>query len=248
MSMQTKLEVTWIRPAQILEVVHWNTLLMRVDVGFHTWRRVAANLTDGWFSSPSESVDFVEEWVGSHSGFTIRTKKRKERHRDQAEYLVQVQGTHNQTGERDDLLYDLTMAMRPHSKSPPAKPETLSVDWTFSAEMTRLVDGDTQELTVDAGFHTDRAVTLRLLGVNTPEVKGASRAAGLAASEFSRQWYESHDDLVIQTRKDVKRSTDAFRRYLVKVEGRNVTTNVREDLAQALLGAHHAVPFMEDAK
>ncbi len=112
--------------------------------------------------------------------------------------------------------------------------------------MTRLIDGDTQELTVDAGFHTDRAVTLRLLGVNTPETKGETRAAGLAASEFARQWYESHDDLVIQTRKDVRRSTDAFRRYLVTVEGRNTTTNAREDLAQALLAAHQAVPFMED--
>lgn len=249
MTTETKpapLKVTWTRPAEIVEAITWNTLLLKIDLGFHTWRRVAASLSNGWFSSPSEAGDFVQKWVESHGKLIVRTEKlADDQRRHVASYLVQVQGTHNETGERNDLLYDLTRAMRPHSRNPPAKPDTLAVDWTFSAEMTRLVDGDTQELTVDAGFHTDRAVTLRLLGVNTPETKGETRAAGLAASEFARQWYESHDDLVIQTRKDVKHSTDAFRRYLVTVEGRNTTTNAREDLAQALLGAHHARPYME---
>lgn len=241
------LTVTWTRPAEIIEVVTWDTLQLKIDLGFHTWRRVAAILTEGWFSSPSESSDFVTNWVESHSQFIVRTQKLAPNKRSHvASYLVQVQGANNQTGERDDLLYDLTRAMRPNSRNPPAKPDTLAVDWTFNAEMTRLVDGDTQELTVDAGFHTDRAVTLRLLGVNCPETKGETRDAGLAASEFSRQWYADHDQLVIQTRKDVKHSTDAFRRYLVTVEGRNATTGKREDLAQALLGAHQAVPFMED--
>lgn len=250
MTTETKpapLKVTWTRPAEIVEAVTWNTLRLKVDLGFHTWRRVSANLTEGWFSSPSEASDFVQKWVESHREFIVRTQKLPTDNRGSvSSYLVQVQGRQADSLQRDDLLYDLTRAMRPNSRNPPAKPDTLAVDWTFSADMTRLVDGDTQELTVDAGFHTDRAVTLRLLGVNTPETKGTSREAGLAATEFSRQWYESHDDLVIQTRKDVKRSTDAFRRYLVTVEGRNTTTGAREDLAQALLGAHHAVPFMED--
>jgi len=250
MTTETKpapLKVTWTRPAEIIEAVTWNTLRLKVDLGFHTWRRVSANLTEGWFGSPSEAADFVQKWVESHTELIVRTQKLADDKRSLVtSYLVQVQGKHQQTGERDDLRYDLTRAMRPRSKTVPGKPETLAVDWTFAAEMTRLIDGDTQELTVDAGFHTDRAVTLRLLGVNTPETKGETRAAGLAASEFARQWYESHDDLVIQTRKDVRRSTDAFRRYLVTVEGRNTNTNAREDLAQALLGAHQAVPFMED--
>jgi endonuclease YncB( thermonuclease family) len=250
MTTETKpapLKVTWTRPAEIVEAVTWNTLLLKIDLGFHTWRRVAASLTEGWFSSPSEAFDFVQQWVESHREFTVRTRKLADDQRSLvASYLVQVQGRQADSLQRDDLLYDLTLAMRPNSRNPPAKPDTLAVDWTFNADMTRLVDGDTQELTVDAGFHTDRAVTLRLLGVNCPETKGPSREAGLAASKFSRQWYESHDDLVIQTRKDVRRSTDAFRRYLVTVEGRNTMTNAREDLAQALLGAHQAVPFMED--
>lgn len=249
MTTETKpapLKVTWTRPAEIIEAVTWNTLRLKVDLGFHTWRRVSANLTEGWFGSPSEAADFVRKWVESHTELIVRTLKlADDKHSLVTRYLVQVQGKNQQTGERDDLRYDLMRAMRPHSRNPPAKPDMLVVDWTFSADMTRLIDGDTQELTVDAGFHTDRAVTLRLLGINTPETKGETRAAGLAASEFSRQWYESHDDLVIQTRKDVKRSTDAFRRYLVTVEGRNTTTTAREDLAQALLGAHHASPYME---
>lgn len=246
-SQQNTLQVNWIRPAEIVDIDAWNVLRLKIDVGFHTWRMVAAGIAQGYFSSPSESLDFVEKWVESHREFTVRTQKLWTDNRGPVgSYLVQVQGRQADSLQRDDLLYDLTRAIRPHSRNPPAKPETLVVDWTFSADMTRLIDGDTQELTVDAGFHTDRAVTLRLLGVNCPEVHGDTREAGLAASEFSRHWYQTHDRIVIKTRKIAKRSVDAFRRYLVKVEGRDVTTGVREDLAQSLLGAHHAMVYMDD--
>ena len=246
MSDPQKLEVTWTRYAQLVEVVSWNTLRVKIDVGFHCWRRVAANITEGWFQSPSESEDFVRKWFEGHDSLIVRTRKVAEPRGLVVAYVVQVQGRNLQTGERDDLLYDLTRAMRPHAKKQPEKPATLEVDWIFPADMIRLVDGDTQEFEVDAGFHTDRRITDRLLGVNCPETKGASRPAGLAASDFSRQWYEGHDEIIIQTRPDPKHWTDSFRRYLVRVQGRNLTTGAREDLAQSLLAAKHAVPFMEE--
>lgn len=239
----TNLEVTWTRFAKIVGIDSGNTLRLKVDVGFHTWRRVVACITETTFSSPSETCEFVEKWVADHCGFVIRSQQREPDIASSANYLVQVQGTHRLSGESNDLLYDLTRAVRPNSRNPPAKPQTLVVDWTFPAHNSRVVDGDTQEHEADTGFHTDRAITLRLLGVNCPETKGETRAAGLAASEFSRRWYEEHDQLVIQTRKVAKQSVDSFRRYLVTVEGRNTTTRVRESLAQCLLGAHHAVVF-----
>jgi len=190
----------------------------------------------------------VQEWYDSHTDLIIRTVVNPTEYVHSAmRYVATVQGKSKTTGQRDDLMRDIGTATRKHKSSTLQQPlEVLEVDWTFPAAMTRLVDGDTQEFQVDAGFHTDRGITMRLLGVNCPETKGPSRPAGLAASEFSRQWYLDHTDMVIQTRKDVRHSTDAFRRYLVTVEGRCLTTGIREDLAQSLLGAHHAVPFMVD--
>ncbi len=115
MTTETKpapLKVTWTRPAEIIEAVTWNTLRLKVDLGFHTWRRVSANLTEGWFGSPSEAADFVQKWVESHTELIVRTQKLADDKRSLVtSYLVQVQGKHQQTGERDDLRYDLTRAM-----------------------------------------------------------------------------------------------------------------------------------------
>lgn len=47
------------------------------------------------------------------------------------------------------------------------------------------VDGDTYDVLVDLGLNTHRYLTIRLLGVDTPETnRRASKAAGLAALAF----------------------------------------------------------------
>ena len=243
---QAPLTVTWTRPAELLDVIDWNWQKFSVDVGFHTKRRVLIKTGRGVYSSPEETHRLIEGWYESHTDLVIRTTATSNSFGD-LRYTATVQGKSKVTGQRDDLMRDIEAATRKHKSATLVQPlEVLEVDWTFPAAMTRLVDGDTQEFQADVGFHTDRGITMRLLGVNCPETKGPSRPAGLAASEFSRQWYETHTDLVIQTRRDVRHSTDAFRRYLVTVEGLCLTTGIREDLAQSLLGAHHAVPFMVD--
>ena len=209
------LEVTWTRPAELVEIVNWNRQEFRVDVGFHTYRRVLASVSRGVYRSPSETRRLVEAWYDSHTDLVIRTAviNPADHVHSAMRYIATVQGTSKATGQRDDLLRDIEAATRKHKPGKELPPlEVLEVDWTFLAAMTRLVDGDTQEFQADAGFHTDRVITMRLLGVNCPETKGPSRPAGLAASEFSRQWYQTHTDIVIQTRKDVKHSTDSFRR------------------------------------
>lgn len=47
--------------------------------------------------------------------------------------------------------------------------------WAYRAKVERVIDGDTLDVTVDAGFANYRTERLRLLGVNTPERKGATR-------------------------------------------------------------------------
>ncbi len=52
----------------------------------------------------------------------------------------------------------------------------------FHAKVIRIVDGDTVDLEIDLGCYSYIKRRCRLLGFDTPEVVGADRAAGLAAS------------------------------------------------------------------
>jgi endonuclease YncB( thermonuclease family) len=123
--------------------------------------------------------------------------------------------------------------------------ERISPAYTYAAEAKRLVDGDTLEMHVDLGCYTWVDITVRLLGVNCPEARGPSRAAGLLAKEATRQWLASHTDLVVITRKDPRSRVDSFRRYLATVKGDNAE-GLQEDLAQHLLATHNAVPFKDE--
>jgi len=59
--------------------------------------------------------------------------------------------------------------------------------YEYQAKLSRVVDGDTLYLFVNLGFRVTMEVEFRLLGLNTPEVVGAQKVAGLAAkSEVER--------------------------------------------------------------
>ena len=80
-----------------------------------------------------------------------------------------------------------------------------------------VYDGDTIDLTIDVGFKIYIFKRIRLLGVNTPEIKGPSREQGLIFKQLTKMWIEeaSHLDewpLTIETEK-----SDSFGRYLANV-------------------------------
>ena len=112
--------------------------------------------------------------------------------------------------------------------------------WVYRARLERVIDGDTLDVTIDCGFHGFRTERLRLLGVNTPERKGATRAAGDEALRFVQTWLGLAAvaaggawPLVIQTEK-----ADAFGRFLATVWGVDGAC-----LNADLLATGHAVPF-----
>lgn len=113
--------------------------------------------------------------------------------------------------------------------------------WNYRARCERVIDGDTIDVTIDSGFGNTRTERLRLLGVNTPERKGATRAAGDAARLFVVEWLSWLEGmewpLVIKSSQD-----DAFGRYLARVwrasDGRELNAD--------LIAAGHAVVFMAD--
>ena len=119
--------------------------------------------------------------------------------------------------------------------------------FAYRFSVDRVIDGDTIEGDIDLGFsvHLDDQ-RLRLLRVNTPERKGATRAAGDKAKAFTERWLANHANIVIRSRKrDAKHAEkDSFGRYLVEVYGDDEGGR-QSCLNDALLESGNAVPFRE---
>lgn len=49
-------------------------------------------------------------------------------------------------------------------------------------------DGDTCTLLIDMGFYLRRLIAVRVAGIDTPELKGASLAAGKLARDLAKAW------------------------------------------------------------
>lgn len=118
-------------------------------------------------------------------------------------------------------------------------------NFVYAATLWRIVDGDTYELMVDLGCSVWIKLTVRLLGVNTPETKGPTREAGLQAKEAARQWFADHHSLVIELRKEPKDRVDSFRRYLALIYGTPVagSDDRQNSLSEFLLATHNAILF-----
>ncbi|HKE98034.1 MAG TPA: thermonuclease family protein [Actinomycetes bacterium] len=111
--------------------------------------------------------------------------------------------------------------------------------WVYRARPVRAVDGDTVDVVIDQGMHTQRLERLRLFGINCPEVHGETRPAGLAASAYTTGWLaEAGTDawpLVLQTAR-----SDVFGRWLAIVWRASDQRSLNDDL----VAAGHAVAFL----
>ena len=58
------------------------------------------------------------------------------------------------------------------------------IGYRYHALVDRVIDGDTVDLIVDLGFHVRVYQRFRLVGVNTPELRGAESQQGIAAKAF----------------------------------------------------------------
>ncbi len=76
------------------------------------------------------------------------------------------------------------------------------------ASVKKIVDGDTIDVVVDLGFKIEMTMRVRLKEINTPELRGEEREAGLAAKKFVEEWFVHHDscgcELRIKTDRDKK--------------------------------------------
>ncbi len=87
----------------------------------------------------------------------------------------------------------------------------MNLNYTYKAHVNRVVDGDTFDVTIDLGFRITTFQRLRLVKVNTPEIRGSERSEGLKVKEYVKELIEGKD-LSIETFKIGK-----FGRYVAEV-------------------------------
>ena len=105
----------------------------------------------------------------------------------------------------------------------------------YRCTVERCLDGDTVEAVIDLGFDCWYKSPVRLKGINAPELKGATYAAGERARDFLAGEL-AKGPVVIRT--ELRRDKDKYGRVL----GTFLVQGV--DVNQAMIAAGHAVPYL----
>lgn len=86
--------------------------------------------------------------------------------------------------------------------------------FTYKAICVKVYDGDTITVNIDLGFGTTFSdQKLRLFGIDTPEIKGESKASGIIAKDRIRSLILDKE-IIVKTHKDKK---EKYGRYLADV-------------------------------
>jgi len=87
--------------------------------------------------------------------------------------------------------------------------------YLYKAVVVSVYDGDTIRCDVDLGFNTwIRNMTLRLYGIDSPEIRGEERPQGLKARDWLREELPVGTEVLIETIRD---RTGKYGRYLAVV-------------------------------
>jgi micrococcal nuclease len=100
----------------------------------------------------------------------------------------------------------------------------------YQATVVRIVDGDTAYLDINLGFFIRMTIDVRLNGINTPEIRGPSRAAGLTSKTYVEQAIPVGSTVVVETYKAEK-----YGRYLADIHYLPGSTDRNEILAKGRL-------------
>ena len=107
----------------------------------------------------------------------------------------------------------------------------------YKACITDVYDGDTVTAEVDLGFYVKFREKFRLLGINTPELRGAEREQGLVSRDAVREKILGKI-VQIKTERDRK---GKYGRYLatIFIEENGSFTNVNEWIVNSGYGVFH---------
>jgi len=99
----------------------------------------------------------------------------------------------------------------------------------YAATLVRIVDGDTIVVDIDLGCNSwIKDEHVRLLGINTPEVRGVDKELGKDARDALASMLPSNAEMLIRTEKDKRGS---FNRLLVDIyyQGEHINRRMVED-------------------
>ena len=115
--------------------------------------------------------------------------------------------------------------------------------WTYGALVASIHDGDTVRASVDLGFEIRSTWTLRLLGIQCPEVGGPNvsadeKAAGIRAREALADLLDG-GAVVVRTKRDTQEGRGRYLAtlYVVQPDGQWL------DVCQQLVLDGHAVAY-----
>ena len=92
--------------------------------------------------------------------------------------------------------------------------ELEAIMYEYRAVVVSVYDGDTIKVDIDLGFGIwKKNETIRLWGIDAPEIRGEEREAGLKARDSLRRLILG-EDVIIQTEKDEK---GKYGRYIGRV-------------------------------
>jgi micrococcal nuclease len=106
--------------------------------------------------------------------------------------------------------------------------------YEYTAETVRVVDGDTLDVRLDLGLDVRIDVTLRLVGLNAPEMRTPE---GKACKAWVEHWITIRQSLAPVIVCTVKDHTEKYGRYLAEVLCGGVSLN------EELLTNGLAVPY-----
>lgn len=107
--------------------------------------------------------------------------------------------------------------------------------YTYNARVLSIVDGDTLHAEIDLGCDIRTRLTLRLYGLNAPEM---STDEGKAAKAYVAQWFDHFAPGGFFTLRTIKDHREKYGRYLAMVSGQG-----DQSLNADLLRDGHAVEY-----
>lgn len=116
-------------------------------------------------------------------------------------------------------------------------------DWPtyhYRASLVRVIDGDTIVVRVALGFHAAIDITVRIAGIDAPEMHGPEREAGGAAALWLADLLADAPALYVRTHRDSR----SFARWVadVAIPRPGDEDGELHDVSELLIAAGHAVP------
>lgn len=101
-------------------------------------------------------------------------------------------------------------------------------------QVVSIYDGDTLTVEIDLGMNISRTETIRLYGIDTPELRGTSRNSGLESRDYLRSIInsaeEEHLDIYIRTYKD---KGDKYGRLLGEIFLGDLSESINDKLVSS---------------